>query len=58
MVEPLGGRHHVSVHKRRTAKNWAEEIEYLVDVMYHFAEKKSRATRFQGLTYYLEEDLV
>ena len=39
MVEPLGGRHHVSVRERRTAKDWAEEIEYLVDVMYPSAEK-------------------
>lgn len=53
----MGDRHHVSVHKRRTAKNWAEEIEYLVDVMYHFAEKKSRAARFQGFTYYPEGGL-
>lgn len=39
MVEPLGGRHHVSVRERRTAMDWAEEIEYLVDVMYPNADK-------------------
>ena len=38
-VEPLGGRHHVSVRERRTATDWAEEIQYLVDVMYPQAEK-------------------
>ena len=26
-VEPLGGRHHVSVHERRTAIDWAVEIK-------------------------------
>ena len=39
MVETLGGHHHVSVRERRNAKDWAEEIEYLVDVMYTSAEK-------------------
>ena len=38
-VEPLGGRHHTSVHEHRTAFDWAEEIRYLVDVMYPDAEK-------------------
>lgn len=38
-IEPLGGRHHVSVRKHRTAKDWAEEIKYLSDVMYPKAEK-------------------
>lgn len=38
-VEPLGGRHHTSVHEHRTALDWAEEIKYLVDVMYPDAEK-------------------
>ena len=38
-VEPLGGRHHTSVHEHRTAFDWAEEIRYLVDVMYQNAEK-------------------
>ena len=33
-IEPLGGRHHVSVRNRRTAVDWAEEIKYLVDEMY------------------------
>ena len=33
-VEPLGGVHHVSVREHRTAMDWAEEIQYLVDVMY------------------------
>ena len=28
-VEPLGGRHHTSVHEHRTALDWAEEIKYL-----------------------------
>ena len=38
-VEPLGGTHHVSVREHRTALDWAEEIRYLVDVMYPDAEK-------------------
>ena len=38
-VEPLGGRHHVSVREHRTALDWAEEIHYLVDEMYPHAEK-------------------
>ena len=38
-VEPLGGRHHVSVHEHRTAVDWAHEIKYLSDVMYPDAEK-------------------
>ncbi len=38
-VEPLGGMHHVSVREHRTAVDWAEEIKYLVDVMYPDAEK-------------------
>ncbi len=31
--------HHVSVREHRTAKDWAEEIKYLSDVMYPDAEK-------------------
>lgn len=38
-VEPLGGRHHISVHEHRTALDWANEIKYLSDVMYPKAEK-------------------
>ena len=38
-VEALGGVHHASVRERRTAVDWAEEIRYLVDVMYPDAEK-------------------
>lgn len=38
-IEPLGGNHHVSVREHRTAVDWAEEIKYLVDVMYPNAEK-------------------
>lgn len=38
-VEPLGGNHHVSVREHRTATDWAEEIQYLVDVMYPDVEK-------------------
>ena len=30
-VEPLGGRHHVSVHEHRTAIDWAMGIKYLSD---------------------------
>ena len=37
--EPLGGTHHVSVREHRTAIGWAEEIRYLVDIMYPDAEK-------------------
>lgn len=38
-IEPLGGRHHVSVREHRTAIDWAEEMKYLVDVMYPDAER-------------------
>lgn len=38
-IEPLGGMHHVSVREHRTAKDWAEEIKYLSDVMYPNVEK-------------------
>ncbi len=38
-VEPLGGCHHISVREHRTAVDWAEEIKYLVDVMYPDAKK-------------------
>ena len=38
-IEPLGGRHHVSVREHRTAIDWAEEIKYLVDEMYPDVEK-------------------
>lgn len=38
-VEPLGGKHHISVREHRTATDWAEEIKYLVDVLYPEAEK-------------------
>ena len=37
-VKPLGGTHHVSVREHRTAIDWAEEIRYLVDIMYPDAE--------------------
>ena len=38
-TEPLGGVRHVSVREHRTAIDWAEEIQYLVDVQYPDAEK-------------------
>ena len=38
-VEPLGGKHHVSVREHRTAVDWAEEINYLVDVLYPDVDK-------------------
>jgi hypothetical protein len=38
-VEPLTGRQHISVRERRTALDWAEEIQYLCDVMYPQAEQ-------------------
>ena len=38
-IEPLGGKHHISVREHRTAFDWAEEIQYLVDDMYSDAEK-------------------
>ena len=38
-VEPLEGVHHVSVWEHRTAIDWAEEIRYLVDIMYPDAKK-------------------
>lgn len=38
-VEPLGGVRHVSVRKHRTAADWAEEIQYLVDISYPDKQK-------------------
>ncbi|BBB89497.1 hypothetical protein MAMMFC1_02602 [Methylomusa anaerophila] len=38
-TEPLSGTRHVSVRERRTAADWAEEIKYLVDVMYPDMDK-------------------
>ncbi|SDB03640.1 DDE superfamily endonuclease [Butyrivibrio sp. INlla16] len=38
-IEPLAGKHHVSVREHRTATDWAEEIKYLCDVMYPAADK-------------------
>lgn len=38
-IEPLAGKHHVSVREHRTATDWAEEIKYLCDVMYPYADK-------------------
>lgn len=38
-IEALGGRHHSSVRKHRTALDWAYEIKYLCDEMYPDAEK-------------------
>jgi hypothetical protein len=38
-IEPLGGRHHTSVHEHRTAIDWANEIKHLSDEMYPDAEK-------------------
>ena len=38
-VEPLAGRHHVSVHEHRTAIDWAMEIKYLSDEMFPDAKK-------------------
>ena len=39
IVEPLTGHQHISVRERRTALDWAEEIQYLCDVMYPRAER-------------------
>lgn len=38
-VEPLGGRHHVSVREHRTAVDWAHEIKFMADEMYPDAKK-------------------
>lgn len=38
-VEPLGGKHHVSVHEHRTAIDWAMEIKHLSDEMFQDSEK-------------------
>lgn len=39
VVEPLAGRHYVSVREHRTAIDFAEELCYVADVMYPDAEK-------------------
>jgi hypothetical protein len=38
-TEALAGKRHVSIRKRRTAVDWAEEIKELVDVRYPDAHK-------------------
>lgn len=38
-IEPLGGRHHVSVKEHRRAVDWAQDIKYLADEVYPDAEK-------------------
>lgn len=38
-MEPLGGKHHVSVHEHRTSIDWAYEIKYLSDERFPEAEK-------------------
>ncbi len=38
-VEPLSGARHVKVCELRTATDWAEETQYLVDTSYHDKEK-------------------
>lgn len=37
-IEPLGGKHHVSIHEHRKTTDWAMEIKYLSDVMFPDAE--------------------
>ncbi len=39
ITEPLGGRRQVDIRQQRTAKDWAEEIKYLLEVDYPEAEK-------------------
>ena len=39
IVEPLTEHQHISVRERRTVLDWAEEIQYLCDVMYSRAER-------------------
>ena len=38
-TEPLGGVRHLNARTQRTAKDWAEEVKYLVDVSYSDVEK-------------------
>ncbi len=38
-VEPLAGRRHVAVTKRRTRKDWAEQIQQMLDERYPHARK-------------------
>lgn len=38
-IEPLDGKHHISAREHRTSVDWAEEIKYLVDVMYPDVDK-------------------
>lgn len=38
-TEPLSGVRHVSARNQRTAKDWAEEIKYLVDISYPDVKK-------------------
>lgn len=38
-IEPLSGKRHVSIRTHMTGYDWAEEIRYMVSVMYEEAEK-------------------
>lgn len=38
LVEPLTGCQHISVRERRTAIDWADEIQYICNVMYPNAQ--------------------
>jgi len=39
LVEPLGGRREVHIRARHTARDWAEEVAYIVEEMYPTAAK-------------------
>ena len=39
ITEPLGGHRQVNIHKQRTSKDWAYEIQHLLEVDYPEAEK-------------------
>jgi hypothetical protein len=39
LTEPLSGFRHVSVRERKTAKDWAEEIKYLLESLYPEADR-------------------
>lgn len=38
-IEPLNGQRHVSVRKRRTAKDWAYEVRDLIEICYPEADR-------------------
>lgn len=44
-IEPLGGTHYVNIRGHHVALEWAEEIRYLVEVIYSHVQKNNTSNR-------------